>query len=82
MFFTLFGYWAARGGGGGDGKAESPGYVGKTATQSLYPLLCKYILLQVLTWQRLLDESVYRGKHHIPPHFGLLGLFTYPTTRG
>ena len=30
---------------GNDGKAGPPGYVGKTATQPLYPSFCKYVLL-------------------------------------
>ena len=38
-----------------------------------------------ITSQRLLDQSqagVYRGKRHIPPHFGLFGPIPYPTPRG
>ena len=30
---------------GNDGKAGPLGYVGKTATQPLYPWFCKYVLL-------------------------------------
>ena len=30
---------------GNDGKAGPPGYVGKPATQPLYPWFCKYVLL-------------------------------------
>ena len=41
-------------------------------------------LLQI-TSQRLLDQSqagVYRGKCHIPPHFGLFGPIRVPYPKG
>ena len=38
-----------------------------------------------ITSQRLLDQSqggVYRGKRHIPPHFGLFGPIRVPYPKG
>ena len=38
-----------------------------------------------ITAQRLLDQSqagVYRGKRHIPPHFGLFGPIRVPYPKG
>ena len=38
-----------------------------------------------ITSQRLLDQSqagVYRGKRHIPPHFGLFGAIRVPYPKG
>ena len=38
-----------------------------------------------ITSQRLLDQSqagVYRGKHHIPPHFGFFGPIRVPYPKG
>ena len=45
----------------------------------------KKLLRAKITSQRLLDQSqagVYRGKRHIPPHFGLFGPIRVPYPKG
>ena len=75
MFLTLFGYWPHGGGGGGSPKGL------------VHNLLLQFFTLgsSKITSQRLLDQSqagVYRGKRHIPPHFGLFGPIRVPYPKG
>ena len=75
VFLTLFGY-QLRGGG-----VAPKGLV--------HNLLMQFFTLDSskmeITSQRLLDQSqagVYRGKRHIPPHFGIFGPIRVPYPKG
>ena len=49
------------------------------------PLPARYRKPPQISSQRLLDQSqggVYRGKRHIPPHFGLFGAVRVPYPKG
>ena len=69
--------WVLGGGGGGSPK----GWVHNLLVQFFTPGSSKI----EVTSQRLLDQSqagVYRGKCHIPPHFGLFGPIRVPYPKG
>ena len=66
MFFTLFGYWARRRGGG------SPKGLVHHPLMQFFTMDNSKIEVFEITSQRLLDQShvgVYMGKRHIPPPF-------------
>ena len=74
VFFTLFGYQV-----GGGGVSQG------TGAQPAYAVFHPGQLKNGITSQRLLDQSqagVYRGKRHIPPHFGHFGAIRVPYPKG
>ena len=74
VFFTLSGC-------GGGGRWASKGAVAQPA----YAVSNLGSSKMVITSQRLLDQSqagIYRGKCHIPPHFGPFGAYSHTPPQG
>ena len=68
------------GGGGGLPRDEYT-----TCLCSFSPFDSSKVEVFEITSQRLLDQSqagVYRGKRHIPPHFGIFGPIRVPYPKG